>query len=330
MRVFKAKVQFVMAVAVFLFSFIVGGCATKINYSYDPGINFTGLKSYKWDFSSAMDRQHSMILSIVQLHADQVLREKGFNKVSENSDFMITVDYVLEIGSSRHGNQFRMLTLKIYRVGNEELSWRGTASGAIDTASSDLKQAVERILSKLPPGDASKRAEEPADKISALPEVGKTETVPRIKSIHNEEKVELPPVSMTVKEKTSADAHVKSTEEFPVEVKEPKDKTEALPLISPPNITNRGKYAVQIMAYPETRKKDAVAYAEDMRKEHPDIHMERVVLRGQGVWYRIMIGHFTSAEDARRYMKEKKIIDAHPGSFVQQKSAGQSPGMQNP
>jgi len=56
MRVFKAKVRFVMMVAVFLSGLIMGSCATKINYSYDPGMNFTGLKSYTWDSSSSLDK----------------------------------------------------------------------------------------------------------------------------------------------------------------------------------------------------------------------------------------------------------------------------------
>jgi hypothetical protein len=75
---------------------------------------------------------------------------------------------------------------------------------------------------------------------------------------------------------------------------------------------------------------EAFAYVKNNREKHPDIHMESVVLSGQDVWYRIMIGNFESTDDARRYMKEKKVSDAHPGSFVQLKSAGQSSGMQNP
>jgi hypothetical protein len=32
------------------------------------------------------------------------------------------------------------------------------------------------------------------------------------------------------------------------------------------------------------------------------------------------MGHFTSIKDATNYMKEKKILEAHPESFVQLKS----------
>jgi len=331
MSVFKANVRFVMMVAVFLSGLIMGGCALQIHYSYDPGMNFTGLRSYTWDLSD-LDQQHPLIFSNVQFLADMVLQEKGFNKSSEKPDFMISIDYFLEIGSYSKGNQLRMLTLKIYRVGNKELSWRGEASGSINTntESSDLKKAVQRILAKFPPGDSRKSAEQAANKFSTLPEVEKVEPVPRINSSRIEEKVEPPPMSSTVKEETSADAHVQSTEVLPVEKNKQEYRTEDLPAITPQKITTNGRYAVQIKAYPEAKKNDAMAFVEHMRKEQVDIHMERVVLSGRGVWYRIMIGHFTSAEDARRHMKEKKIMDTHPGSFVQLKSAEQSSGMQTP
>jgi hypothetical protein len=58
--------------------------------------------------------------------------------------------------------------------------------------------------------------------------------------------------------------------------------------------------------------------------------VEKVTISGRGVWYRILIGHFVNNEDASNYMKEKKILDAHPGSFVQLKSAGQSSDLTNP
>jgi hypothetical protein len=332
MRVFKAKVRFVMMVAVFLSGLIMGGCALQINYSCDPGMNFTGLRSYTWDFSSDLNQQHPLIFSNVQFFADKVLQEKGFNKSSEKPDFVISIDYFLEIGSYSKGNQFRMLALKIHRVGNKELSWRGEASGTINTntESSDLKKSVQGILSKFPPDDSSNSTEEAANKFSALPEVEKVEPDPHIKSSHVEGKVEPPPISSTVKEENSTDAYIQSTEVLPVEKNKQEYRTEGLPAITPQKITTNGRYAVQIKAYPESKKNDAMVFVKDMRKEQPDIHVERVVLSGRGVWYRIMIGHFASAEDARRYMKEKKIIDAHPGSFVQLKSAEQSSVMQTP
>jgi hypothetical protein len=162
MYILKAKDRCAILVVIFLAILIMGGCATKINYSYDPGMNFTGLKSYMWGSSSALVRQHSLVGSIVQFLADQVLQQKGFSKTSEKPDFIILIDYDYEIGIYRYSNQIRMLTLSIYRIENKDLIWRGTASGTFNTntESSDLENVVQRILSKFPPTDSSKSLHE--------------------------------------------------------------------------------------------------------------------------------------------------------------------------
>jgi type II secretory pathway component GspD/PulD (secretin) len=172
-------------------------------------------------------------------------------------------------------------------------------------------------------------AEEAANKFSAIPEVEKTEPVQRLK-IPSESELLRPPVSSSDKKEISANPHIESTVLLPVEEKKLKDRTEDLPATVPPKITNSGKYAIQIKAYPEAEKNDAMAFADDLRKRQPDTHVEKVTISGRGVWYRILIGHFVNNEDASNYMKEKKILDAHPGSFVQLKSAGQSSDLTNP
>ena len=106
----------------------------------------------------------------------------------------------------------------------------------------------------------------------------------------------------------------------PVEEKKPEEKIEDVPAITSPKSATGGKYAVQIKAYPETEKNAAMAFVEDVKKKEPDVHMERVSLNRRGVWYRIMVGHFANGEDASSYIKEKKMSDAYPGSFVQLKS----------
>lgn len=156
MRVCKAETRFVlMIIAVVLTALVAWGCATKINYSYDLGMSFVGLKSYKWGPPSAPARQFSLVESNVQFIADWVLGKKGFNKSSEKPDFMISINYDYDIGSYhyQYRPQLCMLTLNIYRMDNNKLIWQGTKLGAINTdkSSSDLKKAVEDILSKFPP-----------------------------------------------------------------------------------------------------------------------------------------------------------------------------------
>jgi hypothetical protein len=80
------------------------------------------------------------------------------------------------------------------------------------------------------------------------------------------------------------------------------------------------KYAIQIKAYPEERKEDAIGFAEDLGRKQTGIHVEKVRIQGRGFWYRILLGHFGSVEEASSYMKENRIVDSYPDSFVQRKT----------
>jgi hypothetical protein len=111
---------------------------------------------------------------------------------------------------------------------------------------------------------------------------------------------------------------------LPIGEKKSKGPTKEISQIAPPKVTKKGKYAIQIIAYPEARKNDALAFAKELRKTQPNVYVERVYIQKRGVWYRVLMGHFTSIEYATNYMKEKKILETHPGSFIQLKSEGQS------
>ena len=110
----------------------------------------------------------------------------------------------------------------------------------------------------------------------------------------------------------------------PVEDTKLKIQTEKPPIIESLKTTNRKKYAIQIRAYPETDKNAAMVFVTDLRKKQPDISMERVYIHGQGAWYRILLGQFTTVEEASAYMKEKKVLKVYPGSFVQLKAERRS------
>ena len=132
------------------------------------------------------------------------------------------------------------------------------------------------------------------------------------------------PVPSSVVKQSSTNRKPQSVAVFPVEEKKYNGHTKELLSVAQPKVTKNGKYAIQIKSYPEAEKKDAMAFAEDLKKTQPDVYLERVNIRKRGVWYRILTGHFVSIEDATNYMKEKKISEAHPGSFVQLKSEGRS------
>jgi len=132
--------------------FILAGCATAINHSFDPAASYTGLKSYSWVTGSLGQTQDLVVIN-VQYLTDQALEKKGFRKTAENPDMLVSVSYENEIGISEYGYRLRMLTLGIQKADGKQLLWRGTATGTIstDAASGDLKSAVEGILKNFPP-----------------------------------------------------------------------------------------------------------------------------------------------------------------------------------
>jgi hypothetical protein len=150
----KERRSFVLAVTLFLSVLSLGGC-TSIEHSYNTSTGFFGLKSYAWLPSSvtygSSAGPDSLLEANVKVLADQFLGQKGFTKVAEKPDLLISMNYEPE---SSYGLQ--MLTLNIYKSEQKELIWRGTASERIgsistDAASGDLRRAVQGILSKFPP-----------------------------------------------------------------------------------------------------------------------------------------------------------------------------------
>jgi hypothetical protein len=79
-------------------------------------------------------------------------------------------------------------------------------------------------------------------------------------------------------------------------------------------------FAIQVKAYPEASESEAVAFVAYLKQGQPDVHMEKVHLPGRGIWYRIFLGYFMTADEASDYVKKKKIFDAYPGSYVQSRS----------
>jgi hypothetical protein len=157
MTVCKGKKSLVSGVAVFLSLLILVGC-TSIKYSYDTGTAFLGLKTYTWAPSSVTYGGRDPLLEAnVQVLADQLLGQKGFTKVREKPDLLLSIDYEPEIGDyPEPGYRVQSLTVKMYNPENKELIWRGTASpriGSINTDATfgDLKRVVQDILSHFPP-----------------------------------------------------------------------------------------------------------------------------------------------------------------------------------
>jgi hypothetical protein len=131
----------------FLATLVIAGCATSYNYSYDPTTRFAELKSYAW----ATPQPHSLVETNVRFIADPLLEQKGFTQATDKPDIVIAIVYANELFSQ--GYELQTLTLKVYRVSDQILLWKGTASGSIstDATSKDLRKAVETTLATFPP-----------------------------------------------------------------------------------------------------------------------------------------------------------------------------------
>jgi hypothetical protein len=153
MSVFQGKERWAMIATVLLSVPIMGGCAPTIKYSFDTKTRFAEQKSYAWALSSSWNQTDHLLETNVQVLADQLLAQKGFKKMSEKADLVITMNYESNSYINQNRYQLQMLNLNIYKTENRELVWRGTAFGTINTdaASGDLKQAVQGILSNFPP-----------------------------------------------------------------------------------------------------------------------------------------------------------------------------------
>lgn len=90
---------------------------------------------------------------------------------------------------------------------------------------------------------------------------------------------------------------------------------------SPP-AGRQGNFAVQIRAFPEDQRQNALLFLEDVRKKTPDVSIETVSIPDRGVWYRILLGNFSTAEAAAEYQKSNSVAREHPYSFIQKRHGG--------
>ena len=151
MRVLRDDTFFgFFGVIIFGVSLFLGGCAATINYSYDPGADFSMGKNYSWTSGWVANRQEPLIEKNVRYYADQSLKGKGYALSSDKPDFMISMNYESEYSDPY---KVRVLNLYVHRMQGKELIWQGTAAGTInaDAASPDLAEAVKKILMNFPP-----------------------------------------------------------------------------------------------------------------------------------------------------------------------------------
>jgi cell division septation protein DedD len=81
-----------------------------------------------------------------------------------------------------------------------------------------------------------------------------------------------------------------------------------------------GGYSIQVKAFQEEAK--ARDFLNGIRSSHPDARVQKAVIKGKGVWYRVLIGHYPSRKQALADLKKKGLAESYPGSFIQRTGKG--------
>jgi hypothetical protein len=93
------------------------------------------------------------------------------------------------------------------------------------------------------------------------------------------------------------------------------------PAADPPMGSRQVRYAVQLRAYPEDQKQNAITFLEELRKRSPDASLETVAIAEHGIWHRILLGDFSTVGEASDYRKNNSLAREYPKSFIQKKSS---------
>jgi hypothetical protein len=134
-----------------------------------------------------------------------------------------------------------------------------------------------------------------------------------------------PPIPAAEKSAVREKQIAQSAAVLPAEISQAKTRADDLPAAAAPSKTRSElKYAIQIRSFPENKKDAAAGFVKNMKKKLPNVRMETVNIQGRGTWHRILLGNFSTMEEASRYMEKAKISHRFRDSFVQKKSAGES------
>lgn len=91
------------------------------------------------------------------------------------------------------------------------------------------------------------------------------------------------------------------------------------PIAASPSGSRQIRYAIQIRAYPEDQKQNAIMFLDELLKRSPDASMETVALAERGIWHRILLGNFSTVDEASDYRESNSIAHENPYSFIQRK-----------
>jgi hypothetical protein len=173
------QIRILQIFSVLVFVTLIFGCGPSItvNHDYDPGYNFSTLKTFAWIPVKTSARVSELTVKRFQNAIEKQLEAKGMTPAAENPDFLIALqgtaqnkvnvtDYGYSYGRY-WGGGMGGVDINTYQEGtiyldfidgkSKELFWRGTGTSVVEPGLSAEAQenkfnyAAEKILQGFPP-----------------------------------------------------------------------------------------------------------------------------------------------------------------------------------
>ena len=152
---------------------LMASCSTtgiQVAYDYYEEAEFSGLKTYDWQPDDQASSEEELVLSRVRRMVDEQMQIKGYAKMSDSPDFLISAQLhrIREIkdwqyGKSRQGSDYSYvyeqgrLVLDFLDAETNEPIWRASATGLLidspdpQARDRDAGEAVRGMLENFPP-----------------------------------------------------------------------------------------------------------------------------------------------------------------------------------
>ena len=150
---------------------VVGCSPISVNHDYDPGYDFSQLRTYDWMTIQIPAGASELKLKRFMRAIDAELQRKGYQLTSNRPDFQIAMYagaqqrvQIHDYGYSYRGG--RQIDVSHYTEGTividfvdveQEMFWRGTATGVMEDLSPEQQEhkaaeAATKLLEVFPPG----------------------------------------------------------------------------------------------------------------------------------------------------------------------------------
>lgn len=168
------KITKVLTLALLLNLLLVGCSNDLAKVEYDEKIDFNSLINYNWLDNTETSQMDQLENKLVRIAVDRHLAAKGFKRVSQNPDFLITQDFskyltddriwgadtgepMRPLPAARYAYQKARLVIEVIDPRMKSMIWTGRSSLAVEkvvtpySRQKRINQEVAKILENFPP-----------------------------------------------------------------------------------------------------------------------------------------------------------------------------------